>query len=127
MVNILTGARGPHVPLPVEEEHNRGNEPVQIHLHNLEEKNAPTNRNNRKFAIQITAQWMVNMASGVCGQNVLLPVGLELQCVKEFVQIHRHNMEVNHALDQQMKQRNAKQNLVQFVRILPRNLNVMTK
>lgn len=103
MENILTGVRGPRVPLRVEEVHNCENELVQIHLHNLEGKNAPTNRNNRKTAIQTTAQLMVNILTGVRGCPVPLHVEEEHNCENGPVQIHLHSLEVNHALDQQMK------------------------
>lgn len=56
---------------------------------------------------------MVNIASGACGHNVLLPVGLGLQCVKELVQTHRHNTKVKNALGQQMKRQNATRSVVQ--------------
>lgn len=103
MENILTGVRGPRVPLRVEEVHDCENELVQIHLHNLGEKNAPTNRNNRKTAIQTTAQLMVHTLTGVRGCPVPLPVEEEHNYENGPVQIQLHNMEVNHALDQQMK------------------------
>lgn len=113
MVNTPNGARGPHVPLLVEEEHNYENGPVQIHLHNLGGKNALTNRNNRKFAIQTTAQWMVNILNGMRGPHVLLHVEEEHNRGNELVQIHLHNLGGRSAPTNRNKQKIAIQTTAQ--------------
>lgn len=127
MENIRTGEHGQSVLLHVEGEQDCEVGLVQIHLLNLEEKNVPMGQSSLKIAIQTAAQLMVNIASGICGRNVPSRAVEEQKCVQDLVQIHRRNMEVNYAMDQQTKQQIATRRLVQFVLIQTRSLNAMTK
>lgn len=113
MENIRTGEHGQSVLLHVEGEQDCEVGLVQIHLLNLEEKNVPMGQSSLKIAIQTAVQLMVNIASGICGRNVPSRAVEEQKCVQYLVQIHRRNMEVNYAMDQQTKQQIATRRLVQ--------------
>lgn len=113
MENIRTGEHGQSVLLHVEGEQDCEVGLVQIHLLNLEEKNVPMGQSSLKIAIQTAVQLMVNIASGICGRNVPSRAVAEQKCVQDLVQIHRRNMEVNYAMDQQTKQQIATRRLVQ--------------
>lgn len=113
MENIRTGEHGQSVLLHVEGEQDCEVALVQIHLLNLEEKNVPMGQSSLKIAIQTAVQLMVNIASGICGRNVPSRAVEEQKCVQDLVQIHRRNMEVNYAMDQQTKQQIATRKLVQ--------------
>lgn len=113
MENIRTGKLGQSVLLHVEEEQDCEVAHVQIHLLNLEGKNVPVGQSSLKIAIPTAVQSMVNIASGVCGRNVLSRVVEEQKCVQDLVQIHHRNMEVNYAMDQQTKQQIATRKVVQ--------------